>query len=68
MFFHPENERGRSKRQREARAKAVCARCPVQQECLDWALTVREPYGVWGGKSPGEREEIAGSRSEVPEN
>lgn len=36
-------------------AKAVCARCPVRTECLDWALRVGEAYGVWGGTTPEER-------------
>ena len=57
-FFHPENERGRSRRRREEQAKAVCAECPVARQCLDWALSVREPYGVWGGLSSVEREEL----------
>ena len=30
-------------------AKAVCARCPVRQECLDWATETKQEYGVWGG-------------------
>lgn len=54
-FFHPENERGSSRVRREQTAKAICARCPVTAECLNWALSVREPYGVWGGKSTDER-------------
>ncbi len=58
MFFHPDNERGRSRSRRESAAKAVCARCPVTSQCLSWALTVREPYGVWGGKSSFERDEL----------
>jgi WhiB family redox-sensing transcriptional regulator len=32
-----------------ARAKAICALCPVQQECFEGALARREPWGVWGG-------------------
>lgn len=36
-------------------AKAVCADCPVQQECLDWALTNNEKNGVWGNASERER-------------
>jgi WhiB family redox-sensing transcriptional regulator len=54
-FFLPENARGPSKRMRETAAKAVCARCPIQRRCLDWALTVGEAYGVWGGMTPAER-------------
>jgi WhiB family redox-sensing transcriptional regulator len=39
-------------------AKAVCAQCPVIQNCLRWALAAREPYGVWGGLSAEERESL----------
>lgn len=41
-----------------AAARAVCARCPVHQECLDFALTVGEHYGIWGGTSERERRTI----------
>jgi WhiB family transcriptional regulator, redox-sensing transcriptional regulator len=58
LFFNPDNERGQAKRVREAGAKAVCATCPVIAECLDWALAVGEPYGVWGGKTSVERHEL----------
>ncbi len=63
LFFNPDNERGRSKRIREASAKAVCAQCPVVAQCLEWALEVGEPYGIWGGKSPAERHELRGGVS-----
>ena len=33
-----------------ARAKRICASCPVMEECLEGALTRREPWGVWGGQ------------------
>ena len=33
-----------------ARAKAVCAKCPVATECLSAALRNQEPWGVWGGQ------------------
>lgn len=32
-----------------ARAKSICAVCPVAQPCFDGALARREPWGVWGG-------------------
>lgn len=49
-------------------AKAVCAMCPVRQECLDHAIDVGEKFGIWGGLSERERRRIrrtklnAGSR------
>lgn len=33
-----------------ARAKLVCATCPVMAPCLEGALLRREPWGVWGGQ------------------
>jgi WhiB family redox-sensing transcriptional regulator len=33
-----------------ARAKAICADCPVRELCFEGALARREPYGVWGGR------------------
>lgn len=33
-----------------ARAKAVCAECPVREACFEGALARSEPYGVWGGR------------------
>ena len=33
-----------------ARAKAICAVCPVREPCFEGALARREPYGVWGGR------------------
>lgn len=39
----------------EAYAKMLCGRCPVRQECLDYALESLEPDGVWGGLNTDER-------------
>lgn len=32
-------------------ASKLCEVCPVYIECLTWALTQREEYGVWAGTS-----------------
>jgi len=58
LFFHPEGERGPARRNRDAAALAVCAGCPVLQQCREHALTVREPYGVWGGLTEDDRQEL----------
>lgn len=62
IFFHPEGERGGPRRRRDQAAKAICARCPVLQQCRTHALAVQEPYGVWGGLSEEEREIIVRRR------
>jgi WhiB family redox-sensing transcriptional regulator len=51
-LFFP--ERGESSKE----AKAVCAICPVRQQCLDFAISEVEHYGIWGGLSERERREL----------
>jgi len=36
-------------------AKAICARCIVRDECLNFAIENEENYGIWGGLTPKER-------------
>ena len=36
-------------------AKSVCARCPVQAECLEYAVEAGLAHGVFGGATPHER-------------
>jgi WhiB family redox-sensing transcriptional regulator len=67
MFFHPENERGPAKAERDRRAKLICNMCPVIEACRRHALTVHEPYGVWGGLTVAEREVVLGGRNTLPE-
>ncbi|MEP6562277.1 MAG: WhiB family transcriptional regulator [Nakamurella sp.] len=62
-FFHPPNERDAARENRAAGAKAVCRQCPVIADCLEHALRVREPYGVWGGRTEDERAQLLGVRS-----
>jgi WhiB family transcriptional regulator, redox-sensing transcriptional regulator len=59
VFFAPNHFEHKPEREaREAKAKAICAGCPVRVQCLDWALSTREPFGVWGGCSEQERKQI----------
>ena len=54
-------EKGGSTRE----AKAVCAGCMVAAECLDWALTTNERFGIWGGLSERERRRLQGNSRPV---
>ena len=47
--FYP--ERGGPNRE----AKKVCDMCPVQTDCLNWAIEHNESEGIWGGMSAKER-------------
>jgi WhiB family transcriptional regulator, redox-sensing transcriptional regulator len=44
---------------RSLTARAVCAACPVADECLDYALRLNEKAGVWGGTTWTERRKMA---------
>lgn len=44
-----------------AEAKAVCASCPLQAQCLSFA-TEQIEYGVWGGATAEERNQIRGTK------
>jgi WhiB family redox-sensing transcriptional regulator len=40
------------------RAKEICAACNVRESCLVFSLTNRERYGVWGGVTEKERQDM----------
>ena len=48
-LFYP--ERGQS----AGPGRQVCARCPVRQPCLEYALSNRISSGIWGGLTERER-------------
>lgn len=59
VFFPPTHfERKEEKEDRECRAKAICALCPVRKPCLEYALRIREPHGIWGGLNEFERKQV----------
>jgi WhiB family redox-sensing transcriptional regulator len=55
-LFFP--ERGASTRA----AKAICRECQVREECLEFAITTGEKFGIWGGLSERERRRIRRER------
>lgn len=56
LFFSPgTNEPKEDKYVREKQAKEICRACPVRDQCLDFAIDMREPYGIWGGLNEAER-------------
>lgn len=57
--FYP--EKGGSTRE----AKAVCHECPVEPDCLEYALENRERWGVWGGTSERERRKMQQQRKQA---
>ena len=54
LFFGIAGERPERRVRREARARKVCASCPVIEPCREMARTNGE-NGFWGGESEEER-------------
>src|SRR3954471_23127664 len=46
-------------------AKAICAVCPVREECLEYALETRPGDGVYGGLTPTERHRLIRRRQKA---
>ncbi len=59
LFFPPSLPERREEREaRETKAKQICVECSVRNECLEFALRVREPHGIWGGLTEAERRRL----------
>ena len=63
-FFPPAYaERKDERLARESRAKGICAGCIVREECLGYAMRIREPHGIWGGLNETERKQLLERRA-----
>lgn len=66
LFFPPSTPEPRQEREdRENAAKEICRNCPVQTDCLDYALRIRESHGIWGGLNEFERKQLIHQRQAV---
>lgn len=54
-FFPDKGESNRA-------AKAICGRCPVTDDCLEYALAHDLRFGVWGGLSERQRRDTKRAR------
>ena len=41
------------------RAKAICRKCLVKDQCLEYAYTTHQPDGIWGGFTVKEIDRVA---------
>ena len=55
-LWFPDNK-GR-KPKKPPRAVVICHSCPIQKECLQYALDEGERYGIWGGLDEAERRQL----------
>jgi WhiB family redox-sensing transcriptional regulator len=63
FFPPPHSERKDERLDRERAAKAICKTCPVRRDCLDYAIRIREPHGIWGGLNEIERKQLIERRA-----
>ncbi|MET9390123.1 WhiB family transcriptional regulator [Streptomyces sp. NPDC006624] len=56
-LFFPVGTAGPALRDVDA-AKRICARCPVTDDCLTFALSSGQASGVWGGTCEEERDAL----------
>ena len=51
-------------RETEQYAREVCVlECPVRMQCFAYAMETAEPWGVWGGYTPEQRQRVARRRA-----
>ena len=62
LFFPPQGSNANNVR----RAKDICRSCPIEAQCLEYALVNEERFGIWGGKSEKERRVLRAKRSGRP--
>lgn len=60
LFFGEWDESPERRLEREAQAKALCAGCPSRVPCLEFAVALAVPWGVFGGLSEDERRGMKG--------
>ncbi len=57
-LFVPLGSAGPATATEVARAKAICAGCPVRRPCLAYALITGQEYGIWGGCDEQDRRQL----------
>jgi WhiB family redox-sensing transcriptional regulator len=64
-FYPPNTTETREQRlRREGAARDLCSSCAVREACLEYALYVQEPYGIWGGLNELERRRLLRRRTD----
>ncbi len=51
-MFYPDDENAAKE------AKAICQECVVREECLEYALSIGERFGIWGGFTERQRRRL----------
>jgi len=62
LFFSPDTEYDKRGATDYTHAKMLCAKCPIIEVCLNYALENNFTEGVWGGLTPAERRRMRQAR------
>lgn len=55
MFYPVDGETTGARTRREQAARAICRRCEVAPDCLQYAFETNDQFGIWGGLTERER-------------
>lgn len=55
LFFPEDLPAGGTRKQAIQMAKQLCATCPMQMACFEYAITAKERFGIWAGTLPSDR-------------
>ncbi len=61
-LWQPGNGTAQFEERRLKKARFICRRCPVREECLVFAVRTEQRVGVWGGMTVQERAHDPGCR------
>jgi WhiB family redox-sensing transcriptional regulator len=70
-WWFPQEKAGKSNWSRTPdanKARAICAHCPILQECREYALQYEGIYGIWGGWDWHEMRAERKRRNIIPES
>ena len=57
-FFGEDSETEGMRVENRRIAKKLCETCPVINQCLNYAMTANEPFGIWGGLTVNQRRRL----------
>lgn len=57
-FFFPPDKETKQSIEQTVTAKAFCQTCPVRLKCLEFSIRENMEYGVYGGLSADDRQEL----------
>lgn len=65
LFFGDEGKREPGRHERVAKARELCNACPVIDQCRDYAIRNRIPFGIWAGMSERQRRKYKSTNQET---